>query len=555
MLAFLLQSIGTNRINSITSDEPVHIAAGLSYLDTGVFRANPEHPPLLKELSALSLLAGGIHWPKTPEAIELIEGPLIPYGVKEWDRYGKTVAEIGNAIIAGNGPEKVTFWARLPMILVAALLAIVIYAWSSRMLGKPAALAALFLNSLDPTILGHSGLVTTDVGLAAFTMLFLFVLWLYVSLPTRKHLLLTGAAMGLALGTKFSAISLPPLCALLLLAAAQWRHALMKPAEAAIERGRALYRSKVAAPMGAFLLILVIAAVIVQAMYFFSRDPLLYMHGFQQLSTNRDATFQPFLAGRLYPLRIYSYFAVAYLLKEPVPNIIMLAIGLFVLFRNRDIESVDKLFLLLPASMLFIGYSLWAENTGIRYIIPVLPLAFMIGGIGLAKLIVSGSVWQKGAGGFLCIWLVVTAAGIYPDHMSYFNEAACLLKDSHQIGLDGGTRCGPLWLDDSNVDWGQGMKQLKMWLDRNAPARTIRLLEGFGISPEAYGVLYDTAQENEVLAEIPPPALYVVSAHFVARLPALVEKLFPGRHSWLENVPPTAIVGHSLYVYDFSRRF
>ena len=51
---FLFQSLFANHIKSTTSDEPVHLAAGLSYLETGIFRANPEQPPLLKELSALA---------------------------------------------------------------------------------------------------------------------------------------------------------------------------------------------------------------------------------------------------------------------------------------------------------------------------------------------------------------------------------------------------------------------------------------------------------------------------------------------------------------------
>src|ERR1019366_1625913 len=44
-------------------------------------------------------------------------------------------------------------------------------------------------------------------------------------------------------------------------------------------------------------------------------------------------------------------------------------------------------------------------------------------------------------------WLPAAAAGIYPDGLAYFNEAACLTTNPGAIGLDGGTRCGPLWLD------------------------------------------------------------------------------------------------------------
>jgi hypothetical protein len=72
--------------------------------------------------------------------------------------------------------------------------------------------------------------------------------------------------------------------------------------------------------------------------------------------------------------------------------------------------------------------------------------------------------------------MIVAAAGIYPDQLAYFNEASCLVQGkARQIGFDGGTACGPLWLDDSNVDWGQGLKQLKIWLDKNAHGRSFQL--------------------------------------------------------------------------------
>src|SRR5664279_2534960 len=46
--AFLAQSFLASRIKSPTFDETTHIAAGLSYVQTGEIRANLQHPPLLK---------------------------------------------------------------------------------------------------------------------------------------------------------------------------------------------------------------------------------------------------------------------------------------------------------------------------------------------------------------------------------------------------------------------------------------------------------------------------------------------------------------------------
>ncbi|MBA3651265.1 MAG: hypothetical protein H0W66_07255 [Chthoniobacterales bacterium] len=39
--------LGT-RLDSFTIDEPYHLVAGTSYIRTGDFRLNPEHPPLMK---------------------------------------------------------------------------------------------------------------------------------------------------------------------------------------------------------------------------------------------------------------------------------------------------------------------------------------------------------------------------------------------------------------------------------------------------------------------------------------------------------------------------
>jgi len=573
---FLLQSFFASRIKSPVYDEPAHIAAGLSYLQTGEFTANPQHPPLLKEMSALSLLLAGVRWPNSEEARQLIEG-----------RGDQLEWPVGNAIIAANGPDKAMFWARLPFILLAALLGILLYAWGREMVGPAAALGALFLYALDPTMLAHSYLVATDAGLAAFTVLFLWALWSYVRNPSLKRLLLCGLAMGAVLGTKFSALLLLPVGAVLLLAATRWlpepvpgsaepvrdgsrigpnspcpcgsgrkykrchgASGRAKKAERAPEpagwRARQVRRLAVAA--GAFLAMCLVAAVVIQALYFFSSDPFLYVAGVRRVNADHNPAYLEYLAGEL-KHRFLSYFAVAYLLKEPLASILLAGLGLVVLVRSKAIAVLRKLFLLLPPAVLFAGYTMAADGLGIRYILPTLPFAFLAGGVGLEALIKNRSLGGRWVAAALCAWIVVAAAGIYPDHLSYFNETACLLEDPHKIGLDGGSRCGPSWLDDSNVDWGQGLKQLKAWMDRHAGGRTIHLAEHGSFPPENYGVS-DEKMGGPELMQDPAPGLYAVSAHFVARIPAMGRVLGGGAGQWLRRISPTAIVGHSFYVYD-----
>ena len=55
LFLFFAQGIFFIRVNSQTVDEAAHLGAGYSYLTTGDFRLDSEHPPLIKELQALPL--------------------------------------------------------------------------------------------------------------------------------------------------------------------------------------------------------------------------------------------------------------------------------------------------------------------------------------------------------------------------------------------------------------------------------------------------------------------------------------------------------------------
>src|SRR5580704_14349614 len=110
---FLFQTITASLEKSPVVDEPPHIAAGLSYLGTHVFRANPEHPPLLKEISALSLMMAGVRWPKTDLSDALISGQAEGKNL-EWP--------VGNNILHDDGVDRVLFWGRLPLALLGGLL-------------------------------------------------------------------------------------------------------------------------------------------------------------------------------------------------------------------------------------------------------------------------------------------------------------------------------------------------------------------------------------------------------------------------------------------------
>lgn len=554
--AFVWQSLSASMLKSPVFDEPGDIASGLSYIETGLIRANLQHPPLLKEMGGVCLRLAGVRWPHSPMAEALTRGDSVG-AHPEW--------ELGNGIIHDNGADRVLFWARLPFLLLAALLGILIYWWGRELVGETAALGALFLFSLDPNILAHAALATTDVGLAAFTMLFLFTVWRYAQRPDWKRMLACGVALGAVLCAKFSAVFLLPVAAVLLWAAARGNRETNPKAGpntpcpcGSGKKYKKCHGAEGAAPgpeprrllplAGAFLGMCVVAAVVVETLYLFPSDPFLYVTGLKSVNADHVSNFFAFLHGDL-DKRFYSYFVAVWLLKEPMATVLLTAAGLALLVRRKSKPVTTKLFLLLPPAVLLAAMTLLADDIGVRYIIPAMPFAYLLGGLGLAALCEKGMAWGRYVAAGLCVWVVVAAAGIYPDHLSYFNEAACMLEQPELIGWDGGSRCGTLWLDDSNVDWGQGLKQLRSWMDLHGNGRALRL-GYFGIyPPEDYGLRCRKLELRDLLPE-PTPGLYAVSAHLVAGVPALGEQAGTGAGWWLRRTAPTDIVGHAFYIYD-----
>lgn len=531
LLVFVAGAFSELRFLSATNDEPTHIAAGMSYFVTHeTYRANPEHPPLIKEIAALSLMAAGWHWPRTPEADYLVHGT-------DGRRVLEMIEPVGRQILAEKGPERALFWARAPMVLIGALLGCGIFLCARNWFGDAAAIGAVFVFAFDPIIFAHTQFVTTDVGVAAFTILSLYGLWRYVCRPSWILLVATGLALGAALASKFSAALLLPIDAVLLLCAVRWPAAGADPES---PRPRFSYRSAAAA----FPAICAVAAVVVWATYFFQPDPTLYTSGAALVNLN-DGNIQRYLFGSL-RTSFPQYLAVAYLVKEPIAAIALTAIGFLVLMRRRSIPALVRIFVLLPAAVFFTATSAFAGDMGVRYVIPVLAFGHILAGVAIAAL------WQQArrslaarvAAVVLCGWLIVAFAGIYPDHLAYFNEAACLLTDPAKIGFDGGSRCGVDWLDNSNTDWGQAFLELRSWLARNAPNRIAKVTDIAAFPPDQLGIRCERYDIDRVM-QPPQPGLYVISAHYVARANAsgIAE-------NWLQFTHPTAIVGHALYVYD-----
>jgi hypothetical protein len=460
-------------------------------------------------------------------------------------------SRVGRSLIAESGADRVMFWARLPILLLSTALGLLIFAWGRAVVGNVAALAALFLYVLDPNVLAHSYLVTMDVAFAACALLFLALLWRYLQQPDVKRLWLCGLGLGVLLAAKYSTLILLPVAGILALAAVRWPTpstadvpcAFLRPHRPKPDPSNESSDSVggYAAVLWALVGMCLIATVVLQVFYLTLGGLYLYSNGLQRVNADHSPGYLVFLAGHLQH-NFGSYWVWCYLLKEPIATLVLVALGSVAVVRSKSISALGRLFLLLPTLAIFIVHAGWADDLGIRYIIPALPFTFLIGGVGAAWLLRDCAKWGRVLAVILGAWLVAGACGTWPDQISYFNEMACLGGNERQIGLDGGSRCGPLWLDDSNVDWGQGLKQLREWMERHAPGREVNLAYFGTVNPDAYGVAHATIEYSDLMHE-PAPGLYAVSSHYVARAPA-------AGSDWLRRTRPIAVVGHAFYIYD-----
>ena len=160
ILIFCLQAVLALPRLSATSDEAVHLASGYSYWQTRDFRMNPEHPPLAKLIAALPLL---------------VLQPKLDTSTNVWNEPSQY--EFGFDFLYRNNADRLLFWGRLAMVAVAALGAVITFLWSRDLFGPKAALLALGLYAFSPNLLAHGMLITTDVSVAAFSLLTLYLFW------------------------------------------------------------------------------------------------------------------------------------------------------------------------------------------------------------------------------------------------------------------------------------------------------------------------------------------------------------------------------------------
>jgi hypothetical protein len=535
LAALAVQGVLTMRDKSVTYDEPFYTSAGYVYLTRGRFELNREHPPLMKYLIGIPLL---------------FQNSRPPEELADWAHAPQRRMAFGSEFLFENRPDPDTllFWARVPTVAVSLLLALFVWLWTRQLYGAGAAAVALLFYCFDPNIVTHSSLATLDLGITAATFVACFCLWRLYRQPSLGRVAAAGLALAAALLMKYSAVVFAGLIPVFLLGAIL-HHRRSGPAPASIPSRQAQRSGVAGLPtmgthrlIGATVGVLAAAALVIACAYGFGRFGLAeYVAGFKLGVLEREkltqSGYQSFLCGRYSATGFRAYHFVAFLLKTPIPTLLLAAATLVRLAVGRTRRGFDEMFLVAPILAFLVITMPIKQNFGLRNILPVYPFVFALAAGTLA------AVWHrrtvKVLAPLLGGWYVFSAVHLQPDYLAYFNE------------LSGGPAQGIRYLDDSNIDWGQDLKPLARYVkERNIRPLKLYFFGNYWLEPAAkyYGLHYARMDLAKEIAH-PQPGWYAVSAHLLQR-PQLVRGSNL-RFDWLDRFQPEVVIGHSIYLYHF----
>ena len=526
----LLLAIGIVRIAATyhvfnhTIDEPSHLACGIEWWESGVYRIETKHTPLARiSIAFLPYLAGVRQVGHPKDWMETY--PILSADGHYWRNL--TLARIGV----------------LPYFVITTL---VVFFWTKRLYGAPAGLLAAAILTFLPTMLAHSSVATTDVPFTAMFCWAMYAFTLWLKKPDVKSAAVFGVSAGLALCAKFSAIAFIPVCAVAILA---------MYAAAGQPNWRGLIRTLAMVVLCAFL--------VTWAIYRFSHAPMNQVttlpdraaarvfgassgmtnlvrqitsrvpapapeipDGIRYLREQNSQGTPAYLFGRVKDGGFWYFFIAAMTVKTPLAVLLLGVLGTVAVvlryLRDRtDWESPAPLACVLMIMLVTMPSRI---DTGVRYVLPVFAFLSMLAALGLVML------WQqrqhrliyRGAALLLLVWLVISSARSHPDYLAYFNEFGG--KDPSRLLVVG------------DLDWGQDLTRLAAYLRERQINHISIAYEGF-YDANALG-LPETVKMK--CGDVPRGWVAIA----VRRA-----KRYPECWPWLPQQQRVAVVGKTMWIY------
>lgn len=565
--------------DSGTTDEVAHIPAGYTYVKYHDFRLNPEHPPLQKAISGIPLLFLDVTFPT--EHIAWQEA-------NQWESGWKFIYH------DDNSADQILFWARLPILLLSILLGYYVYSWTRNVYNKKIALVALFLFSLSPNIIAHSRYVTTDLGVTATFFIALFYFYRFIKKPSWKNIVFSGLALGVAQLVKFSNVLLLIYLVLLMLVLILFYNKKIDFKFPLAQRISREWLKRAYVFLGSFVIMCIICFLLVEIVYAlvifgtpqdmlhtvidgsianieleWTKDilhtmidnPILkpvgyYLLGLIMVFVRVGGGNTTYFLGETTNQSFWYFYPVSFLIKTPITTLILFTFSIIGIFKfslgksiNKDSVSFPKKvwrtiksyindnlleFIALSIIAMFFVVGIQGNlNIGLRHILPLYPFLFILCAKYFFKLFKSNIV-LKIIGVLLLVWYAATNLIAYPHYLAYFNELA------------GGNNAGYKYTTDSNVDWGQDLKRLAKYIEKNNIDKIT--IDYFGGSvPEYYIKDAEVIKWHSDYGK--PQGWFAVSATYYQNSQWYSKTEGQLDYTWLNDIEPEEIIGGSILVY------
>jgi hypothetical protein len=343
----------------------------------------------------------------------------------------------------------------------------------------------------------------------------------FISRDYIRPLALAGIFVGLAMASKFSALYLIPIFAVV---------AVTHVYSRVYGGDRWPRRSKMGTVATLFcsLMVMSVIAVLILVVTYGVINVDALLNGlwltFSRIHKGRGV----YLMGEYLDRGSLLYFPLAFVIKTPTALLGLIAM---VLIWYRKINPEPKqafkrdLVLLVPAGVI-LGMAMGARiNIGIRYILPIYPLLFVF--VGQVTNMSWGPIRKYGVIGGLVGWFVISSLFISPHYLAYFNE------------LVGGPDRGHQYLLDSNIDWGQDLKLLSMYVKEHN-------IDKIHLAYFGWDSCANRGIKCEQLGCSPRAGVLAVSVNnLVGLYPAMAKCL-----AWLREFKPIKKIGYSIFVYN-----